>query len=101
MNDLLLVFSEHQRAEAAGRSHRRYGHELTMRLVQRNEFAKIDVGDAVAICQHEPFAAKIGSDPCQAAAGLRILPGLDQRHLPARQIQTDERSFDSRFENRM
>ena len=48
-----------------------------MRAVERQQVVQVDVGDAITPGEHEGLAAKIGSQPLDAATRLRLHAGID------------------------
>ena len=53
-----------------------------MSPVELEQLSDVDVGDAVAVGQHERLVADVVADPLEPAAGLRLGAGVDERHPP-------------------
>src|SRR6185503_4052524 len=71
------------RAVAAGRPHRRDRGELAVAVMEADQFADVHIADAVAIGEAEGIlAGQMRADALEAAAGLRVLAGVNERHAP-------------------
>ena len=53
-----------------------------MRLVEREQLADVDVGEAVAVGREEALPVDVLLDPRDAAAGRRLGAGVDHRDHP-------------------
>src|SRR5690606_39264156 len=51
-------------------------------LVERDEAVDVDVADAIAVGAAEGFTVEVVAYAADAAARLRLLPGIDQGDLP-------------------
>src|SRR5690242_1032147 len=71
------------RAVAAGRPHRRDRGELAVAVMEADQFADVHIADTVAIGEAEGIlAGQMRADALEAAAGLRVLAGVNERHAP-------------------
>src|SRR3990170_3753928 len=78
-----LVAFKSNSAETFGCTHGRHGRQLAMGLMELQQGFEIDIGNTVAIGEHERF---IGLEPTaealEAAPGLGVQTGIDEVHLP-------------------
>ena len=71
-----------QLAETARGPHARDRRELSLRAVELEERAEVDIRDAVAVRHHELIAFDVLTGAMDPAAGLRREPGLGEEDAP-------------------
>src|SRR5207253_2738670 len=80
LGDELAV--ELQAAEAGGRTHSRHGRKLSLRAMEREQVPAVDVGQTVAVGEHERAVADVRGEALDAAARLRLRARVDQMDAP-------------------
>src|SRR5882757_4502081 len=81
-HDEILAGREMKHAETAGRPHGGHRHQRSGALVESDQLADVDVGDAVPVGEAERLIVEIGQGSPDATARHGLLAGIQERHPP-------------------
>ena len=80
-----VVSSEPDSSETSRGTDRRHGRQLSVRLMKSQQGCEIQIGNAVAVCQHKGLVlSEPVLKPLDASAGLGVQSSIDQVNFPVR-----------------
>ena len=78
------VAVEEQTAEPCRRANSGDCRQFPVAFMKSHQAFNVNVGDAVSVGEHEPFATDQGLQPLDSPPGLRGGTGIDEAYLPVR-----------------